>query len=116
MDNFLPIILLAVFGLIFGYTTWRSSNKREATSATGIAQVFHYLASGIMATVTPTVLTCVIVYETGLIPAVLVGVAMFLFALVLLIPYAAFEKSAQERAAANLDRGWTREDALSSGL
>lgn len=116
MDNFVPIVLLVAFGLIFGYRTWRSSHKRETSSATGIAQVFHYLASGIMATVTPTVLTCVIIFETGLIPAVLVGVAMFIIALLLLIPYAIFEKSAQDRAAAKLDRGWTREDALSSGL
>ncbi|QPC80987.1 hypothetical protein G4Y79_14875 [Phototrophicus methaneseepsis] len=112
----IAILGLVIFGLIFGYFTSRSSQKREAIYSGPIAQVFHYLASSLLCTLTPTILVSVIVLHVGFIRAVLIALAMFILALILLLPYALLEKPAIEDREKQDDRGWTREDAISSGL
>ena len=110
------ILGLIVFGLVFGALTARSSIKRESIAAGSIAPVLHYLASSILCTVTPTVLVSIFVLHVDFIGAVSVAVVMFAVAYLLLLPYAALERPALADKTAQVDQGWTKEDALSSGL
>ena len=125
-NDILIYIGLVIFGLFFGALTMRSSNKREETHSSGIAQVFHYLSCSLMTGLTPFVLLTVIFVRPewveigGLWVAPLVqvlGIAVLLFALavVLLIPFAHYERPAIE-ATQRQEAGWTREDAVASGL
>ena len=109
--------LLILFGLVAGYFTSQSSNKRETIYGGTIAKLFNYLAACLMVTLTPTVLTLVIVLRTGILPALAVAISMVILANILLIFFAIAEKPAKEaRAKLLADRGWTAEDAISSGL
>jgi hypothetical protein len=65
---------------------------------------------------TPTILVSIFVLHLGFIRAVLVALTMFILALILLLPYALLEKPALDAKTREEDRGWTREDAISSGL
>ena len=113
----IAILGLIVFGLVFGTLTARSSIKREPiTASNGLAKASHYLAASILCTVTPTVLVSIFVLHLGFIGAVSIAVVMFAIAFVLLMPYAILERPALDEKAKRQDQGWTKEDALSSGL
>lgn len=113
----IAILGLIVFGLVFGALTARSSMRREAITAnSSLAKVSHYLAASILCTVTPSVLVSIFVLHLGFVGAVSVAVVMFAIALVLLLPYGILERPALEEKAKHQDQGWTKEDALTSGL
>lgn len=110
------IVFLVAFGLIFGAITARFSLQREAVHGGAIAHLFHYLAASIWAALVPTVLVSVIVLRLHLLQALGIVVILVLITLLLLFPYAAAEKPHLERLAQREDRGWTEEDARTSGL
>ncbi len=120
---------LAIFGLVVGTLTARSSDKRETIRTDNpVARFFHYLSCSIMSIIAPTVLVTVLIVHPhwatiggiAISPFMqLIGIAVVLFvsAIVLLIPYGTFEKPALVAyAATQEDRGWTEKDARSSGL
>lgn len=124
------IAVLVGMGLFFGYTTLQSVEKRDTLTQNPLARVFNYLAAGIVAMVTPTVLCNVFVIQpdflgdiillginlTELTHALLIAVIMIAVAVLLMIPYAIFEKPHLDVLAQKEDTGWTREDAETSGL
>lgn len=130
MDNtdIIAFTGLVIFGLVFGTFTARSSNKREKIRGGQVAEIFNYLACSIMAALTPTILTLVIVIHPtwqqiagiAVSPFMqLIGVAVLMFATanLLLIPYAIAEKPAVDAyQLAKADAGWTEKDARESGL
>lgn len=115
-QDLIAIVGLVIFGLVFGALTARSSEKREAIQSRGAAQVFHYLACALWATVTPTVLVSVLVLELGLLPALGIAFSMVGVAYIMLILFAMLEQPALVRIQQQEDSGWTEADARSSGL
>lgn len=120
---------LVIFGLFFGTFTVQSSNKRETIRTdNAVARLCHYLSCSIMSALTPTVLVTVFIVHPhwatiggiAFSPLVqLIGLVVILFALavLLLIPYASYEKPALAAYTAKQeDRGWTEQDARESGL
>jgi len=112
------IAFMVVFGLFFGWLTHKAAMKRQKiTTKSPLALAFHYLASAIMAALTPGVLGMVIFLEIPLLNALLVAAAMFAVAFALMLPFASLEQPALAQAlAAQEERGWTEKDARESGL
>lgn len=110
------LAVLVIAALFLGTLAARSSSKREAILSGSPATIFHYLANAIMSVVTLTVLASVFVLRLELLTIVVVIVGMVAISLVLLMIYAAFEKPAIEKKKLEDDRGWTEEDARTSGL
>jgi cobalamin synthase len=109
------IVALVIFGLVFGFLTARSSHQRDTVHGGMMAQFFQYIASALWATLTPTVLTSVIVLDVPLLQALLIAVAMLAIAFLATLLHAVFEKPALDKLEQE-DRGWTAQDAVSSGL
>jgi hypothetical protein len=130
MDKSIYILILVVMGLGVAYTTSRSSNKREKLHGGTASQVLNYLASGLLAMLAPTVLCNVVFIHpnflgtvapfgwniTAFIHALVIALIMVGIALLLLMPLAAIEKPFLDKLAKREDKGWTKEDAETSGL
>lgn len=131
-DTIALIVLgcIAVFG---GFYTARSSAQRETIHSGGISSILNYLASALLIALAPSVLCTLFVLhptflgEEILLPglgwdvtefahAIAVALAILSTALLLLLPYAILEKPFLEQIMQKEDRGWTREDAETSGL
>jgi hypothetical protein len=111
------LVGLLLFGAYFGFRTAQASGRRSKIYGSHpVARFFHYVACGILASVTPFVLSSVFVLHLPLLQAVLTAVSFFAVALVMLIPFAFFEKPYVEEAKRAKDRGWTAQDAKTSGL
>lgn len=117
MDKAQTALLIGVgFAVIFGFLTARSSNKREKIYAGPLAHIFHYIGAGSFTGVLPVVLASLIV-GGGFELAFPLGVIFVLVSLGALVLFAVVEKPARDEALRNAkDRGWTKEDAVSSGL
>ncbi|MGB7338120.1 MAG: hypothetical protein WBC91_04440 [Phototrophicaceae bacterium] len=112
------------------YTTSRSANKREATQSGAAANVLNYIAAGFIAMVAPTALCNIFFIHPNFLGRVelfgfnltvfahliVIVLVMIGIALLCLIPYAILEKPHLDKLVQNEDRGWTREDAETSGL
>jgi hypothetical protein len=114
------IVLLVglAFAVVFGFLTARSSNRREKIYGGLLAQIFHYIGAGSFVAVLPVVLTSLIV-GGGFKLAFPLGIGFLATSLIALVVFAIFERPALEAAKRTLeaeDRGWTKEDAISSGL
>jgi len=130
MNDTVYILILIVMGLGLAYTTSRSSNKREKIHGGAVSQVTNYLASGLLAMLAPTVLCnlffihpdflgTVAPFGWNITPfahAIVIALTMVATALLLLIPFAITEKPFLDRLANQEDKGWTKEDAETSGL
>lgn len=110
------LLFLVGFGLVAGFFVARSSERRIAIHGGNAARLFNFVASALLISITPTVLLSIFILRLPLLNLVAIVVTMFVSALLLLMPYAAIEKPAQERLVQQDDRGWTREDAEASGL
>lgn len=113
----LEIMLLVglVFGLIVGPLTARSSIRREKIYGGTPAKLLHLLASGMYVATPPTILTGVIV-GVGLKTLFPLALLLIFGSLGILIIFAIFEKQARPAPDAKSERGWTAEDARTSGL
>lgn len=110
------LVILVVCGVVFGWTTAQSSLKREKIHSSGLARVFHYLSSALMAALTPAVLLFIFVLHLPFLTAIGIAISMFALSVLFLVPFAFLEKPALEAARAKEDRGWTEKDARESGL
>ena len=115
MTNIIAIGFLIAFGLFFGYRTAQSSKKREALQGGALSELFHFLAAAIMATLTPTILISIFVFRLGLLELVMLALGLFGLSLGFSFLHAIAEKPALQPAPPD-DRGWTEEDARTSGL
>jgi uncharacterized membrane protein len=133
MNDTIYILILVVMGLAIAYTTSRSSNKREKLHGGTPSLVLNYLASGLLAMLAPTVLCNVIFIHPNFLAPILpflhegsffftlahllvIVLVMVGLALLLLMPLAAIEKPFLDKLARQEDKGWTKEDAETSGL
>lgn len=113
----ITIVLLVIGGIGLGYTTMRSSKSRVAVHSGMPAELFHWISAGILAMLAPTILSSIFILHIGLLRAVLLAVIMFAVALVSMMAFAYFEQPLIEKAKRQQDdRGWTEEDARTSGL
>lgn len=111
------LALLFVGVSFFGYRTMQSSKNREATYANMPADLFHWLAAGIMSMLAPIFLSSIFIFDLGFLQLVLLAFGLFGFALLMMLGFAYFEMPAKEKAKREqIDRGWTEEDARTSGL
>jgi hypothetical protein len=133
MTDTIWVLILIISGLAIGYMTARGSNNREKIHGGAVAHIGNYVASAMIAMIAPTVL-CNIFFihpiflgEEILFPGLgwdvsklahilLIAVVMVGTALIFLIPYAIAEKPKLEAIKQQEDRGWTKEDAETSGL
>ena len=130
IDTTIWVLILVGLGLLLGYLTSHSANNREQTQSGALAQLLNYLASALVAMVAPTVICNVLFIHpnflgkvivggwnlTTLVHALLIALTMIVVALALLMVYATMEKPHLANLAEEEDKGWTREDAESSGL
>lgn len=133
MNDTTYIIILVVLGLGLAYTTSRSSNKREKIHGGTPSQALNYLASGFLAMLAPTALCNIFFIHPNFLAPILpflhegsffftlthvlvIALSMIGVALLLLIPFGAIEKPFLDKLAKQEDKGWTKEDAETSGL
>jgi len=130
MNDTIYVLILVGLGLLVAFMTSRSANNREKTHSGGVANIFNFLASGLIAMLAPTVLCSIFFIHpnflgtvapfgfniTPLAHAVLIALVMIGLAIICLIPYAILEKPHLDRISEEEDKGWTREDAETSGL
>jgi hypothetical protein len=94
MSDWLIAVLIGVtFGFVLGMKIARDSNQKEAVRGSGLAHAFHYLASASMSGTLPFIIAGI---SVGLPFLRLFGTAVgfLVVTLVLLLGYAAFERSA----------------------
>jgi hypothetical protein len=114
----IALLVGLAFAVVFGFFTARSSNRREKIYGGLLAQAFHYIGAGSFVAVLPVVLVSLIV-GGGFNLAFPMGVGFLVTSLAALVIFAFFERPALEaakRSEAAEDHGWTKEDAISSGL
>jgi len=130
MNDSIYVLILIGLGLFIAYRTAQSSNNREKTHSGAIANALNFVTAGLIAMLAPTVLCNIIFIHpeflgqvtlggfnlTAFAHALLIALIMIALALILLIPYAILEKPHLNRLADSEDKGWTREDAETSGL
>ncbi len=123
----IAILALVVFGLVAGFFVARHSKSRQQILGGPVARALNYAASTLLISMAPTVLTMVIFIHpsplyvgTIRIPpfVMLIGLVLGMMgsALLLLMVYALLEAPKHSAASLDEDRGWTEQDARSSGL
>jgi cyanate permease len=100
------------FALIFGIFVARGSNQREPIHGGPLAQVFHYIGSSGVAGTLPVVLASLIL-GGGFGMAFPLALSFMATSLIALVIFAAIEQPARQNIE---DRGWTEQDARTSGL
>jgi len=115
-NELLTLGIAAVYVVIFGFFTARTSNKHDPVYGGQAVQTLHILGCGLFVAILPTVLTSAFILHTGhMIPSVVVGAAVASYAVLLV--FAALERPHREQALADKERrGWTEQDARTSGL
>jgi hypothetical protein len=108
------LVLLAIIGLYFGTTVARGSEKAQKIEGGQPARMLHFLACVVLASIAPSVMCQVLVLHTG--SAFWTALVMIGILFVLLLAYAAFELPAKAKIKKKEDKGWTAEDARTSGL
>lgn len=103
------------FGLVMGVFTSRSSTKRDPIYGGAAPKAVHYITASTVTAMPVTIIAAAI--SNGLLFAVFValGFAAVLWSSALI--FAALERPSREAALAKqTERGWTEEDARTSGL
>lgn len=133
MTDTMWILVLIVLGLFVSIKTAQGSSNREKIHGGAMSQIGNYVASAMIAMLAPTVLCNIFFIHptflgeeilmpglgwnvTKLAHVVLIAVVMIAIAIVFLLPYALAEKPQLEKLKQQEDRGWTKEDAETSGL
>lgn len=119
MQNQTLYVLLFVLGwaLIFGSLTAASSNRRRKVRGGVLSHAFNWLASALFVSILPAVLLSIFVLHLPIIRILLTAVSLLGLSYLSLLVYALFEKPALDRLPPEEeDRGWTAEDARTSGL
>jgi hypothetical protein len=111
------IVLLAtlIFAVLASFPVARQSRKKDAVHGGLLAGLFHHIGVAAYLAVLPSALIGSIVIgplEFG-IPVAITCLALAVAALLL---YAVFERPARANQTSIEDRGWTEQDARTSGL
>ncbi|RMG89842.1 MAG: hypothetical protein D6712_01050 [Chloroflexi bacterium] len=115
-NELLTLVIGLALAAVLGFFTARSSQRREPIYGGILAKAFHYIGAGLFVAIAPTVLISALVLKTGhmIIPLILGFAASSYVALFI---HAIFERPAYEEALRRREeRGWTAEDAQTSGL
>ncbi|MBL8163615.1 MAG: hypothetical protein JNJ61_16640 [Anaerolineae bacterium] len=116
MDRAQVVLLITVvFAVLASFPVARQSRKKDAVHGGLLAGLFHHIGVGAYLAILPAALVGSIIVgplEFG-IPVALTSLAIAVLALLL---YAIFEQPARVGLAASEDRGWTEQDARTSGL
>lgn len=116
MEKVPQALLIGVaIGAVLGFFIARQSARKNTIHGGFPAQAFHLLSAISISSTFPTVITGLII-GTGFLPVVVMALSLFVGGFVLLLGYAVFEKPARDQLPQDEDRGWTAEDALTSGL
>lgn len=111
----LPIMIGCIFGLIAGWFVSQQSAKREAIYGGASAHLWHYLATATMTSLPIMVLTVAI--RRGFWVALLTALSVTIVSWIFLLAFAITEKQPREVALSKrVNRGWTEQDARTSGL
>lgn len=116
MDRAQVVLLITViFAVVASFPVANQSRRKEAIHGGPLAIVFHHIGVTAYLGVLPSALIGSIVVGPFVygIPVALFCLALAAFALLL---YAVFEQPARAGLAVVEDRGWTEQDARTSGL
>jgi ABC-type Co2+ transport system permease subunit len=115
MDRSLIALVIVILAIaVFSLPVVRRSQSREKIHGGGLAQVFHFVAIAAYVGVVPAFLCGSILAGTSGF-GLPVGFTLLIVCAVSLLAYAVIERPARD-ASITEDRGWTEEDARSSGL
>jgi hypothetical protein len=110
------LIIWAAFAIVFGPFLTRSSIRRSPVRGGVLAHLFHFIAATAAVAVVPTIIAA-LVFGGGFRLAFPLALTLMLTSLFSLVIFAIIEKPAIQTYEASLeDRGWTEEDARTSGL
>jgi uncharacterized membrane protein (DUF485 family) len=117
------LILCIAFGIVFGPLTARSARRREPIYGGLLAEALSFIGSMTMVCVVPGVLGAII-FGAGPLRGLIIGVSFLLTTFILMLAFAIIEKAPRDEALARQaaeaesrkKRGWTEEDARTSGL
>lgn len=124
----LALLVLAVIGLWLGRHVHKRSVASQPIHGGPISVIFNFLSAASFASILPTVLMTVLVLHpdnvliAGIVwhPLVLAVIGLAACSLVFALLHAVFERGPMARAlrhdSAREARGWTAEDARTSGL
>jgi len=113
MDTPLLALLIGLgCGLVLGYFTARSSAKREKIYGGQAALIFHYIGAAAVTGVLPVVLSSLIL-GGGFSTAFPLGVGFMVTGFLALVIFAVIEQPARSE---HLAKGWTEQDARTSGM
>jgi len=103
------------FAIVFGPLLTRSSIRRNAIHGGIVAHIFHFVGATALMTVIPTLIAALVFGAGGeMLPFV---ITLAVVSMLSMIIFAIAERPALEAyQKAQEDRGWTEEDARSSGL
>lgn len=121
----IAILALVVFGAVAGFFVSKHSQSRKPILGGPVARVLNYAASALLISLAPTACVMVTIIHPAplyvgdtrippFIPLIGLLLGMMGLALLLLLPYAIIEPA--PKAKNDDDRGWTEQDARSSGL
>lgn len=109
------VVLLVAFALYVGRIVAKHSIRTENIHGGNTAEQLHLIACTLFAAIAPSILIAAFVFHLGL-GAFLWGVTLFGLIFLCLIAFAYFELPARAKAKRSEDKGWTAEDARTSGL
>jgi hypothetical protein len=112
------VILIAfIIAIIGGYFISRKAAQHEKIYGGAIPTALNYIVAAAMITIAPSVLCSTVVLHNGFWFAIAMVAVIFLIAVSSSMLFAVFENSARKAALSKkVDRGWTEEDARTSGL
>lgn len=117
MDAFQKTLLVwVVFAVILGPLLTRSSIRRKPIYGNIVAQLLHFVGATAMVAVVPAIIAALL-FGGGFALAFPFALTLVLTSLFSLVLFAIVEKpAAQAHERSQEERGWTEEDARSSGL
>ncbi|NWF68580.1 MAG: hypothetical protein HXY40_05800 [Chloroflexi bacterium] len=112
----ITLLFSVVFGLIAGFFLARRSEAREKIHGGLLPRFVNYLACSTMVAVVPSVIVAVILQD-GLLFSLGMALSLLFVTIALLMLFAVFEHGPRRAALAQkVERGWTEQDARTSGL
>jgi len=113
--QYIALIVGILFGLGVGVLTARASQRRDPIYGGGAAHALHYLTASMSTAMPVTVLACL--FTGGFLYALTVAVSLLVVMYAFAMGFAAAERAPRQRALQlRAARGWTEEDARTSGL
>mgnify|MGYP001166089372 CR=1 FL=1 len=110
-----PVAIGCLFGLVAGWFVHQQAAKRETLYGGMMAQALHYLASAVMTSL--PVMVLLVAVARGFVTALLTALGVTVISWVMLLACAVAEKQPRDVALSKqVDRGWTEQDARTSGL